>query len=357
MSINDTDCQNYLNNGYLYGSLSIDFSIAQVRIESGRDSTANWSQVRQRAFEKWETDMKTIETMLNSVAEDESRETSDIYEQRVSIPNTNLTYWRGDYLGKHLISIETADTPDNDSVMYKNFWTISVAYNGDFWKDENNVLVTKFYHFGTNMNVDEMRNALSQTKHLFPKAHAEDPLRMSEHQLTHYLCQKINGCYVCGDKDPMGYTKCKECWGFKCRYCSKVNDVHWDSNGLIDQWKQAQQSADEMRNKKKRLIVDNYGCENADDVDVHDNVDVCDDVANNVQNDNNKVILVVEDDDKTCMVCLDALPDTTVLPCMHCVVCANCSEGLKATNDRKTCVQCRREITDIFYPDNTIVNL
>ena len=48
-----------------------------------------------------------------------------------------------------------------------------------------------------------------------------------------------------------------------------------------------------------------------------------------------------------CMICLDKTADTIVSPCGHCVVCKECSIGLRDTNDKNTCVRCRREITGI----------
>lgn len=53
-------------------------------------------------------------------------------------------------------------------------------------------------------------------------------------------------------------------------------------------------------------------------------------------------------DDTSCMICLDRAPSTMVLPCMHVVVCSQCSESLRATADHHTCVQCRRPITEIL---------
>lgn len=58
---------------------------------------------------------------------------------------------------------------------------------------------------------------------------------------------------------------------------------------------------------------------------------------------------VAEAEDKECcMVCYDNKANTLVLPCMHCVVCSECSQGLKNTADRSICVQCRRSITDVL---------
>lgn len=52
--------------------------------------------------------------------------------------------------------------------------------------------------------------------------------------------------------------------------------------------------------------------------------------------------------EKVCMICMDAYPDTMVLPCEHQVVCRECSEGLRRTNDRRTCVRCRRVISMVL---------
>lgn len=54
-----------------------------------------------------------------------------------------------------------------------------------------------------------------------------------------------------------------------------------------------------------------------------------------------------EEDDFICMICLVSPPDTVVNPCKHCVVCSECSERLKNTNDAETCVQCRCPITNV----------
>lgn len=56
-----------------------------------------------------------------------------------------------------------------------------------------------------------------------------------------------------------------------------------------------------------------------------------------------------EQDDKTCMICMDRPASTLVLPCQHCVVCDKCSEGLERTADKSTCSYCRRPITEVFY--------
>jgi len=53
-------------------------------------------------------------------------------------------------------------------------------------------------------------------------------------------------------------------------------------------------------------------------------------------------------DIEECMICLDKRPNTLVLPCMHQVVCKTCSDKLKTTNDRRTCVRCRRPLTDVM---------
>ncbi len=59
--------------------------------------------------------------------------------------------------------------------------------------------------------------------------------------------------------------------------------------------------------------------------------------------DNNDIV-----DDEICIICMDNIADTMVLPCEHTVVCKKCSAKLKMTNDAKTCVKCRREITSIL---------
>lgn len=51
---------------------------------------------------------------------------------------------------------------------------------------------------------------------------------------------------------------------------------------------------------------------------------------------------------RECMICLDAHPNTLVLPCQHVVVCVACSDKLADTPDAHTCVQCRRPITSVL---------
>lgn len=55
-----------------------------------------------------------------------------------------------------------------------------------------------------------------------------------------------------------------------------------------------------------------------------------------------------EEWEEECMICMERVADTLVLPCEHCVVCSKCSVALRNTNDAKTCVQCRRPIKHIL---------
>lgn len=61
-----------------------------------------------------------------------------------------------------------------------------------------------------------------------------------------------------------------------------------------------------------------------------------------------------EEEIDACMICYEKPPDTTVTPCMHRVVCAECSAALEKTADDKICCQCRCPITGVYYPDNTL---
>lgn len=63
---------------------------------------------------------------------------------------------------------------------------------------------------------------------------------------------------------------------------------------------------------------------------------------------NNQIDNQIENEINECIICLDNQADTMVLPCEHVVVCKTCSIGLRNTNDKKTCVRCRRKITDIL---------
>lgn len=49
-----------------------------------------------------------------------------------------------------------------------------------------------------------------------------------------------------------------------------------------------------------------------------------------------------------CIICNSAPIETLVLPCGHSVVCKECSNQLKNTNNAKLCIYCRQEITDVI---------
>lgn len=57
-------------------------------------------------------------------------------------------------------------------------------------------------------------------------------------------------------------------------------------------------------------------------------------------------------DTDECMVCMDRVATTTVLPCGCRVVCDECSIGLRNTADTKTCIRCRNPITHVAYEKN-----
>ncbi len=58
-----------------------------------------------------------------------------------------------------------------------------------------------------------------------------------------------------------------------------------------------------------------------------------------------------------CIICMERPANTSVMPCLHTVVCSECSIGLKHTNDAAICCYCRNHITGVFYPDNTFENV
>ena len=55
-----------------------------------------------------------------------------------------------------------------------------------------------------------------------------------------------------------------------------------------------------------------------------------------------------EDEPTMCCICESNPVKTLVLPCMHAVVCRNCSNQLKSTLNAHKCIICRQEITDII---------
>lgn len=59
-----------------------------------------------------------------------------------------------------------------------------------------------------------------------------------------------------------------------------------------------------------------------------------------------------KEEEEECMICMDAAPTTTVVPCGCRVVCDACSKDLKTTPDKRICVRCRQEITHVAYEKN-----
>jgi hypothetical protein len=59
-------------------------------------------------------------------------------------------------------------------------------------------------------------------------------------------------------------------------------------------------------------------------------------------------VSVDEEEEDTCMVCMDKRANTLVVPCGHVVVCVDCSAKLADTPDRHTCVRCRAAITSVL---------
>jgi len=55
-----------------------------------------------------------------------------------------------------------------------------------------------------------------------------------------------------------------------------------------------------------------------------------------------------EEEPVTCVVCCSSHADTMVLPCMHTVVCRQCSTKIKNTANATICLQCQKPITDVL---------
>lgn len=58
-------------------------------------------------------------------------------------------------------------------------------------------------------------------------------------------------------------------------------------------------------------------------------------------------VLSKVEEPETCMICLDAVPNTIIFPCAHNIVCRSCSDELIGTNNEKLCIKCRQPITEI----------
>jgi len=67
----------------------------------------------------------------------------------------------------------------------------------------------------------------------------------------------------------------------------------------------------------------------------------------NGEEDDSSIVGDGDEEEFVCIICMDAPPETMVLPCRHVTVCRECSLQLVDTPDRYVCCQCRRTITGI----------
>lgn len=65
-----------------------------------------------------------------------------------------------------------------------------------------------------------------------------------------------------------------------------------------------------------------------------------------------EIDVACEDEDNVCIVCEARRPNTTVHPCLCCVVCKECSIVSKDKPWKGTCMGCQRDITSIEYDDH-----
>jgi len=61
-----------------------------------------------------------------------------------------------------------------------------------------------------------------------------------------------------------------------------------------------------------------------------------------------------EEQQQECLVCLSEKANTTAFPCMHKVVCVECSDQLASTSNQKKCIMCRAHITEIHFDDGRV---
>ena len=235
-NINDK-IENFLKRGYLYNTISMEMQSAKYRLENkNKEKFIDWPILHQKAYIKWKNSMDTVKDLFVDLTTN-NRYCDESFEKRIPIEG-GYRFWRGDYLGKHLISI------DNSYNM--SYWTIGVKYDGIFQGNENN-RITGFYHVGTNLNLDEMIDIVSKCKNLFPKVYHTDPLYMTQNQVIRFLSNKSKCCYICKNNDQKIYKRCDECFAYKCKKCYKQN-IHWD-NGKKEQWKKE-------RKRKRDITVE-----------------------------------------------------------------------------------------------------
>ena len=80
------------------------------------------------------------------------------YDTQVEVGS--YTFWRGDYIGRHLIDIKR---PTVDGF----YLTVGVKYDGDFCKQDNSVKITGFNLVGTNGSLADVQQAIEVTSHLW----------------------------------------------------------------------------------------------------------------------------------------------------------------------------------------------
>lgn len=164
----------------------------------------------------------------------------------------------------------------------------------------------------------------------------------------HYNWQTAEGKQFCSElrvklrcKKPVSATKSHFEWPQFDETCRKYGVLHRGG------WSAYEPSAETL--DKHLLLPKPIVSENSKSP---ENSSSCSSLKRKSENDDNdeqgkKSHRAKEVDDELCQVCLDRKPSTTVYPCEHRVVCTECSRALARTNDRKTCMQCRRDIVAI----------
>lgn len=109
-----------------------------------------------KVYAKASANLKEIDRLLNELV-GQIPVTQTITGQDQNGRN-GYVFCRLDYIGRHVISIKR---PTRDNF----YWTIGVQSEND----DLNTPIYKYYNMGTNGNIDDIREALECTKHLFPE--------------------------------------------------------------------------------------------------------------------------------------------------------------------------------------------
>lgn len=148
--------------------------------------------------------------------------------------------------------------------------------------------------------------------------------------------------YSLFDRDIGGHVRLLDEWNWTStkgkQFCAILNSK-FGKSGNWDWTKTNNNNSIDLPNNNNFIdLTNNNNANNNNSIDLTNN-----------NNTNNQVEFNV--DENLCIICMDNIANTMVLPCEHIVICNICSNKLKNTHEAHICIYCRKEITDILIEE------